>query len=71
MTTTAANASEAIRFAALASKATLLKCVLRRAPGRQYELIRTAWGMSRLCASLDEVAGVLRLMGADAVEHRP
>lgn len=57
--------AEAIRFASLAAKAVGHKCVLRRAPGGQFELVRTGWGMSRICRSLDEVAGVLQLMGAE------
>lgn len=61
-TTIPRTAAEAVRFAGLAARATLLRCCLRRRGG-QYELVRTAWGLSRQCESLDDVARVLRLIG--------
>lgn len=62
----APNAAEAIQFAALASRATLLRHVLRRLPGGGYQLIRTAQGMHRELATLEEMERLLDLIAADA-----
>ena len=54
------------RLAALRAQATSIRCVLHATVDGKYLLTRTAWGMSKLLVTLDDVGRQLRLMGATA-----
>lgn len=65
MTPTAHDvAAEAVRFAGLAARATLLRCCLRR-DGDGYRLARLAWGLAGPRETLDNIERRLRLIAGD------
>ena len=52
------------RLAALRAQAVLIRCALHSKPDGSFLLTRTAWGLAKSLANLDDVARQLQLMGA-------